>query len=51
MTILKKVKAKPKMKNLSLKQKKNLSYQLQKMVMVKEHPIMILELQIGVAKG
>ena len=50
MMILKKVKAKLKMKNLSLKQKKNLFYQLQKMVTAKEHHIMILELQIVVAK-
>ena len=44
--ILKKIKVKLMMKNLSLKQKKNLSYQSQKMVMAKEHLIMILELQI-----
>ena len=50
MMILKKVKAKLKMKNLSLKQKKNLFYQLQKMVTAKEHHIMILELQTVVAK-
>jgi hypothetical protein len=34
------------MKNQKLKLKKNLSYQLQKTVMAKEHLIMILELQI-----
>ena len=50
MIILKKEKTKLKMKNLSLMQKKNLFYQLQKMVTAKEHHIMILELQIVVAK-
>ena len=39
-----------KMTSLNLRQKKNLSYQLQKMDMVKKHHIQTIELQIVVEK-
>ena len=48
--ILKKIKKLQKTKNLKQKLKKNIFYQLQKMVMEKELPIMILELQIAAVK-
>ena len=44
-------KQKIKIKNQKLKLKKNSYYQSQKMVMVREHLIMIIELQIEEVKG